>query len=137
MSARFALNQSYFGSVIGNMSQYRDVPRWDFGDDGLMCCRFRLCCALVAELRCDEGYIAKLPMIQIDPRLTAVTQHLAQKTLDDFQQLLQTMKPKQAVARSLSDAFLGGDVGCLAPWPGFEAYGEGPDAGAWSYRGKE
>ena len=31
-------------------------------------------------LRCDEGYIAK-PMIQIDLRLTAVIQHLAQKTL--------------------------------------------------------
>ena len=100
-------------------------------------CRFRLCCVLVAELRCDEGYIAKLPMIQIDPRLTAVTQHLAQKTLDDFQQLLQTVKPKQAVARSLSDAFLRGDVACLRLWPGFEAYGEGPDAGAWSYCGKE
>ena len=53
---------------------------------------------LSRELRCDEGYIAKLPMIQIDPRLTAVTQHLAQKTLDDFQQLLKTMKPQQAVA---------------------------------------
>ena len=92
------------------MSQYRDVPRWDFGDDGLMCCRFRLCGVVVRDLRCDEGYIAKLPMIQIDPRLTAVTQHLAQKTLDDFQLLLKTMKPKQATVRSLCRSFLRGDV---------------------------
>ena len=60
--------------------------------------------------RCDEGYIAKLPMIQIDPRLTAVTQHLAQKTLDDFQLLLKSMKPKQATVRSLFRSFRRGDV---------------------------
>ena len=30
-----------------NMSQYRDVPSWDFGDNGIMCCRLLPVCSFL------------------------------------------------------------------------------------------
>ena len=51
---------------------------------------------MVFLTRCDDGYIVKLPVIQMDPRLQAVTKSLATTTLEAFQKMLQTTTSEKA-----------------------------------------